>query len=100
MTEPQALQIGSRRRCDNDARPYTVKSENHRFCSDRCRKQFHRYGSPFLRLRPLISKEVERALEEFEHSVFTVLDYNTQQRYRQQFPDRARRFDELTKLAN
>lgn len=92
MTEP--LEIGARRRCDNDGRWYTVKAAHHKFCSDICRKQFHRFGSPFLRLRDHINKEVERASEQIEYRIFSILDHNSQERYRRAFPQRGRSFDE------
>lgn len=88
------LEIGSRRRCDNDGKFYTVKSTNNRFCSDQCRKQFWRYGSPYLQLREQMSKEADRAAEEIEYRLFTILDHNSQERYRRAFPRRATRFDE------
>jgi len=93
MKEPR-LVIGSRRRCDNDGRFYTVKTETHRFCRDACRKAFHRYGSPFLQLRTCIQREVELAADAIEFRLFAALDGGAQARYRQANPKRAGRFDE------
>lgn len=88
------LEVGTRRRCDNDGRLYLVKTETHRFCSDKCRKEFHRFGSPFLQLRARIQSEVELATAEIEFRIFAVLDAGAQSRYRAAYPQRARRFDE------
>lgn len=89
------LTVGSRRRCDCDGKPYTVKTETHRFCSDKCRADFHRYGSPFLKLREKIATEVDRMGEEIEFRFFAVMDRETQNKYRAAYPARGRRFDEL-----
>jgi len=94
MTKP--LQVGARRRCDNCAKFYIVKRENHRFHSPACRVEFNRNGSPLLRLRPVISKEVEKLTAEIEFRIFKVLDQQTENRYRKQFPARARKFDAMT----
>jgi hypothetical protein len=94
------LEVGCRRRCDNDGHFYTVKSSNNRFCSDKCRKQFHRFGSPFLKLREQVSKEADRAGEEIEFRLFSILDHNSQDRYRRAFPRRAARFDEQLQQAS
>lgn len=88
------LIVGKRRRCDQDGKPYTVKTETHRFCSDKCRMDFHRYGSPFLKLREKIAAEVDRLGDEIEFRIFVVLDRETQNRYRVTYPDRARQIDE------
>jgi hypothetical protein len=92
----ERLQVGTRRRCDNCGKPYTVNRENHRFHSPACRAEFHRTGSPLLRLRPVITKEVERLATEIEFRIFKVLDTQTERRYRAQFPARARKFDAIT----
>lgn len=89
------LVVGSRRRCDNDGRLYTVKTENHHFCRSKCRNEFNRFGSPFLRLRARIASEVEAASDAIESRMFSVLDAGGQARYRRMYPARARRFDEL-----
>jgi hypothetical protein len=92
----ETLKVGDRRRCDNCGRPYTIKRENHRFHSPACRSEFHRNGSPLIRLRPVISKEVERMAAEIELRIFKVLDTQSERRYRAQFPARAKAFDAMT----
>lgn len=91
--------VGSRRRCDNCPKYYTVLKPDHRFCSTRCRKEFHRFGTPLLRLRPIMNKEIERAAEQTEFRIFTALDQPTAQRYRKLYPTQARRFDAMTREA-
>jgi hypothetical protein len=89
----QALVIGSRRHCDNDGKLYTVKKKDHRFCTPKCRSEYHRFGSPYLKLRERISKEVERIGEDIEYRLFTALDVDARGRYMQRWPERARRFN-------
>jgi hypothetical protein len=89
------LEIGSRRRCDNDGKLYTVKRPDHRFCRSKCRSEFHRFGSPYIQLRSQISKEVERIAEQMEYRLYTVLTADARMRYRQLWATRARRFDVL-----
>ncbi|PJF28482.1 MAG: hypothetical protein CUN53_00075 [Phototrophicales bacterium] len=52
-----------RRRCDNCGNFYhkNPEREDHRHCSDRCRIEFSRNGSPLVRLRERIRKEVAGA---------------------------------------
>lgn len=90
-----ALEIGTRRRCDNCAGLYTVKKIDHRFCRDHCRSEFNRFGTPLIRLRPVITREIARAIEEFEFRIYRAMDQQGQRRYRALYPARARRFDVL-----
>lgn len=91
------LEIGSHRRCDNDGRLYSVRKKDQRFCCENCRKQFHKQGSPFLKLREKIEQEVARAVEECERRVYMTLDPAQKQRYRTYWPTRATKFDALAK---
>jgi hypothetical protein len=91
LTRP--LVIGTRRRCDNDGKLYTVRRADHRFCRTKCRQEFHQFGSPFLQLRPQICKEIARVSEEIEYRVYSAFDQQTRIRYRAMFPKQARRFD-------
>ena len=88
-----ALVIGTRRRCDNCSKFYTVVREHHRFCTARCRQEFHRFGSPLLRLRDRIGREVALASEAIELRMFSALDTQSQRRYATLYPSRARRIE-------
>jgi hypothetical protein len=98
--DSQRLEIGAPRRCDNDGRLYTVKREHHRFCCNKCRSEFHRYGSPLLQLRPHIQAEVQQAMEQVELRIFAALHPRAQLRYRQQNPTRAGRLAAILERAS
>ena len=93
------LEIGARRRCDFDGRLYTVKKPDHRFCSDNCRKKYHKGGSAYLILRDRMNREihslVKAAADEAEARILRALDTATQHSYSQLFPERASRAAEL-----
>lgn len=91
----QVLTVGTRRRCDNCPHFYTVKTSTHRFHSTKCRQEFHRFGSPLLRLRDRIGKEVNTAAAAIEMRVYSALDQQTRSRYAGMYPQLARHFDEL-----
>jgi hypothetical protein len=59
---------GRRFRCLNCPRFYECRREDQRFCSDACRKEFHRYGGGYAKLREHVEKmvraEVRRVLGE------------------------------------
>lgn len=57
-----------KRKCDNCGMPYKprrpVKSEEHGFCQPNCRKEFHKRGGSFSKLKPIIVQEVRRRVRE------------------------------------
>lgn len=90
----QVLTVGARRRCDNCPQFYTVKTPKHRFHSTKCRQEFHRFGSPLLRLRDRIVKEVDTAAAAIEMRLYSAFDQQARSRYAGMYPVRARHFDE------
>lgn len=90
----QVLTVGAKRRCDQCPKFYTVQTKHHRFCTKKCRADFHRFGSPFLRLRPKIAEEARAAVDEYEMRMYAVMDQPTRNRYQTLYPARARHFDE------
>lgn len=53
-----------RMRCDNCFAPTPKRTGNKRFCSDQCRKEFHRHGSAFGPLRVKLEKIIAQATRE------------------------------------
>jgi endogenous inhibitor of DNA gyrase (YacG/DUF329 family) len=90
----QVLRVGAKRRCDQCPKFYIVQTKHNRFCSKRCRDDFHRFGSPYLRLRPKIAEEAKMAASEIEMRIFAVMDQPTRNRYATLYPARARQFEE------
>lgn len=57
----------TRRRCNNCGRLYWPKKEEQKFCSDNCRKQFHRAGGlSYAKLENLIENIVEKKLRKWK----------------------------------
>ena len=57
-----------RRRCDNCAALYKLKQRlpegQHGFCSANCRKEFHKHGGSFSKLKPVVVAEVKKRIKE------------------------------------
>jgi hypothetical protein len=103
---PNDLVIGSRRRCDNDGVFYIVKATNHRFCTDKCRQMWARYGCPYVMLRetiqPMIEQQVKIGIEDarasdrdFQLKLVSVMPGNIRDAFQTAFPEFAERVDEL-----
>jgi len=58
-----------RRHCDNCAKRYQPKqplrrNQRHGFCCETCKKDFHRHGGSYAKLKPVIVEEVRRRIRE------------------------------------
>lgn len=57
-----------RRKCDNCGTPYRpirpLKPDQHGFCQDNCRKEFHKRGGSFSKLKPVIIAEVRKRVRQ------------------------------------
>lgn len=88
------FEIGRRRRCDYDGKLYTVRKGDHRFCSTNCRVLYHKQGSPLMRLRDILPREIHHVADEIEARLYSALDQAAQVRYRGLYPKRARHLEE------
>ncbi|HEX8810325.1 MAG TPA: hypothetical protein VF760_15160 [Xanthobacteraceae bacterium] len=71
--KPRAINTGvspnwsnlPRRKCDNCGTSYRPKRpmrpgfDKYGFCRDECKKQFHKYGSAYIQIRPLVERHVK-----------------------------------------
>lgn len=61
------------RRCANDNRKFQPKLKIQKFCSDQCRKQFHRYGSSYGPLKTGLEKIIksmgDRIAEDVQYQI-------------------------------
>lgn len=97
--QPEGFGIGTRRRCDNDGKFYLVKARHHRFCKAECKAEYHRFGSPLLRLRDHLPAEILRVVEPLitaaELRIFKTLEPEQQTRYRRAFKTHAALLDRI-----
>ena len=62
------IPILPRRRCDNCGVFYRPKqrlkkNDKHGFCNPACKKQFHKHGGSFAKLKPVIEAEVRKRIK-------------------------------------
>jgi len=60
-TNPEWLNL-PRRKCDQDGRMYQPTRPNSRFCSDECKRAFHRHGGAYMKLKADTAKEIKRQM--------------------------------------
>ena len=76
------------RRCLNDNRPFQPKLTIQKFCTDACRKQFHRYGSSYGPLKTGLEKAIDQRCEGIAQNVefqikAAIAEYNQYKRIQQ-----------------
>lgn len=59
------------RRCDNCGTRYKLKqpmrpTDKYGFCKPECKKQFHKHGAAFIKLKDVCFKEMEKWKKDFE----------------------------------
>ena len=80
-TPQTEIKVGVKRTCDMCPRRYTPVTKKHRFCSDTCRADFHKFGPTLLRLRDRIAREVSLQGPEWIYAVWLALDQHTRNRF-------------------
>lgn len=58
-----------RRRCDNCPHFFRPKQAKQRFCSNKCRMEFHRYGAAYGPLKDKLENLVEELIETKYHAL-------------------------------
>lgn len=53
-----------RKRCDNDGKLFYVTKPTRRFCSNKCRMEYHRHGNSFGPLKDKLYKLIEKRVRE------------------------------------
>jgi hypothetical protein len=75
-----------RRRCLTDNKLFHPKLQRQRFCSDACRKEFHRYGESYGPIKMGLEKALQRKYVELRREFFS------------EIKDQSRRIDRLEKM--
>lgn len=74
MTTPHsAKQPSKRRRCDNCNTLFRPGRIWAKFCSEKCRKEFHRYGSSYGPLKTGLHKAIDKKYAELRRDTTTAL---------------------------
>ena len=54
----------ARRICDNCPTKFQPRVESQRFCSANCRKEFHKYGGTYPKLKAKLDESISRRIRE------------------------------------
>lgn len=57
-------EIGRRKRCENCPALFVKHQPHQRFCSDNCRKEFHKYGGAFAKVRAEMEKQITKRIRD------------------------------------